>query len=229
MGGGSTKSQQNAEYPPEFRPLAEGAVSQILDMQQRLPVSSFTKYMPAGTAGISPLQEFAINNLVPGTFAPTAGMLSGMEAGGAIGEAARGVAGASGPTQASQSALDTLGRRLAGPVGQLPSTEAYQQWFAQSLPGQRSLPTVFGGLSPETVSTEFADMASRGVPVVGGPPGVEFIDPTGKNPELSQDPLADFRKRVQQQMYLAMLQQRGMAPPAPEPAPVPDAGYPPPL
>ena len=71
-------------------------------------------------------------------------------------------------------------------------------------------------------------MASRGVPVVGGPPGVEFIDPTGKNPELSQDPLAEFRRRVQQQMYLAMLQQRGMAPPAPAPEPVQthDAGNP---
>lgn len=218
-GGGKQVSETHAEYPPEFRPLAESAVKQIQDLQNRLPLGMFTQYQPAGTAGLAPLQEFAINELVPATMRPTAGLQGMLQTPGAVGAAAQGATAAGGPTQASNAALTTLGRRLAGPVGQMPSTQPLQQAFASALPGNYSAPSIFPGMSEETIQG-MGDMASRPIPILGGP-GVTSITPTqsGQFP----DPYAKIRGQIQAQMYanyLAQLAQQGQqqvpaAPPTP--------------
>lgn len=59
MGGGGqdTQSTANAEYPPEFRPLATGAVNQILASQAYNPLAQYTAANPSGVANLSPIQR----------------------------------------------------------------------------------------------------------------------------------------------------------------------------
>src|SRR3990167_7120084 len=63
-GGGTTTSQAHAEYPEEFRPLAESAVKEIIGLQGRLPLAEFGVAQPARVAGLSPFTEAGMS-LVP--------------------------------------------------------------------------------------------------------------------------------------------------------------------
>lgn len=201
-GGSKTTSTQSSDYPPEFRPLAKSAVEQIQAMQQQLPLAMFTGYQPAGTAGLAPLQQFAIDNLIPATMRPTAGLQGQAATPGAVSAAAYGATSAGGPTQAENAALATLNNRLAQPAGRLPSTQGLQAYFASQLPGNYNIDSAFPGLSPQTING-LGDMSSRPTPILGGP-GVTSVNPT--QPGSFPDPYASLRPPVNQNQSILRLQ-----------------------
>lgn len=195
-GGGRTTTESRAEYPQEFKPLARSAVSQIQALQRSLPLTMFTEYQPAGTAGLSPLQQYAIDELVPATTRPTAGLQGMLATPESVGVAAQGVTGAGEPTQAANAALQTLGTRLAGSAGQLPSLSGLQQAFAQSLPGNYQA-EVFPGAAP------LGPTSGRPTPILGGP-GVTSVTPTESG--AFPDPYVDSRPAVNHEALLLGLQ-----------------------
>lgn len=73
MAGGGSQTTTKAEFPPEFRPLATSAVSQIQALQNAQPLASFGTADPQDVAGISPFQQAALN-FVPQLFAPSPGV-----------------------------------------------------------------------------------------------------------------------------------------------------------
>src|SRR3990172_4877963 len=99
-GSGQSTTTSQASYAPEFKPLAKSAVEQIQAMQKLLPLISFTGYQPQPTAGLAPMQRFAIENLVPGTFAPTPGLQASQDTTLPLGLLGYGAIGAGGPTGA---------------------------------------------------------------------------------------------------------------------------------
>lgn len=75
MGGGGTDttSTANAEYPPEFRPLATGAVNQILAAQNANNLSWYTDRYPQNVANLSPIQRVTAE-AIPYTLNPSWGL-----------------------------------------------------------------------------------------------------------------------------------------------------------
>jgi hypothetical protein len=185
----NTTSTQSAEYPPEFRPAAKSAVEQIQLLQKQLPLAMFTDYQPAGTAGIAPLQRYAMEEMLPGTMRPTAGLQGGLQTPGAVGAAAQGVTAAGNATQAENAALATLGNRLSQSPGQLPSSQGYQQNMAAQLPGNYSINSVFPGMSDAAIQG-VRGLSAAPTPVLGGP-GVTHVNPT--QPGTFPDPYAHIR------------------------------------
>jgi hypothetical protein len=114
-GGGGTQTTQ-AEYPPEFRPLATAAVEQIRALQRALPLAAFAEPRPPLTAGVSPYQQAAMN-LLPGLLTPTAGLQSLGTLGPSFAGAAQNALQAGQPTGGAQWALN----RLAPGVVPLPN------------------------------------------------------------------------------------------------------------
>ena len=118
MGGGSdstTTSTQSAEFPPEFRPLATGAVNQILALQEALPIAGFSGFSPRTIAPLSPLQQQGLS-LVPSLLNPTAGLRSLQQLGAPVAGVAGSALGAGQPTVASQRALAALNSLLTQPL-----------------------------------------------------------------------------------------------------------------
>ena len=68
-GGGSTSSQ--AVINPVTQPAFQGASQAVQDVQQRLPMTTFTNWNPSLTAGIAPLQQAAMQAAVAGMQAPS--------------------------------------------------------------------------------------------------------------------------------------------------------------
>ena len=62
-GGSDTQSTANAEYPPEFRPLAIGAVNQILGAQASNPLQQYTAANPQAVANLSAYQRATMEQL----------------------------------------------------------------------------------------------------------------------------------------------------------------------
>ena len=103
-GGGKQTQTSEASYPPEFRDLATSARKQIEALQAALPLVSHAGFQPAGVAGLSPVEQFTINELVmrapylPATFASLMELPEpvGAASRGAVraGEGSRGAAGA---------------------------------------------------------------------------------------------------------------------------------------
>jgi len=111
MGGGgdtSSTSTQQAEFPPEFRPLAEGAVNQILGVQQALPIAGFAGFSPRGIAPLSSLQQRGLS-LIESLLRPTAGLQGLSSLAGPVAQAAQGAALAGGPSSVAQQAISQLG------------------------------------------------------------------------------------------------------------------------
>lgn len=185
LGGGGTSSRTttSSEFPPEFRPLAESAVRQLMDLQTHLPISSFAEYEPAGTAGIAPMQQFAMDQLIPSTFMTTPAQQGVFNTQAPINAASSSVAGAGGPTNAAQSALNALsssGRLGSGAVS-LPGGSDMAA-FGMNLPPVQAPPTIFPGMSMESLMQGWPQASRGSVPVLGGP-GPQYINPGQPTPE----------------------------------------------
>lgn len=168
MGGGGSQQQSEASYPEEFRPLASSAVQRIQALQNMLPVENFAAFQPAGTAGIAPMQQMAMENLIPSTFLMPRGVEGLFALQNPVGWSAYGSAQAGAPTQGAQSALDMLSGRL-GSSPQLRSTAGLEQGLVQSLPNVAAPSTAFPGISPQQSFAMAREAANRPVPILGGP------------------------------------------------------------
>lgn len=126
-------------------------------------------------AGLSPLQQYTISGLLPGTLNAPQGFEGLLNLPGSIGPAAAGAMLAGEPTAGSQRALQTLSPRLYGPSGGVDSGYAniptiqntsnpYLTFLALSnllASQQRPSPSVFPG-APATPTSSM-------VPGIGGP------------------------------------------------------------
>ena len=188
-GSGQSTTTSQASYADEFKPLAKSAVEQIQAMQKLLPLISFTGYQPQPTAGLAPMQRFAIENLVPGTFAPTPGLQASQDTTLPLGLLGYGAIGAGGPTGAAQSALNTLTARLGQQAAPLPSVAPLQEAFGAMLPMPRPMETVFPGMGAAQLSGALPGATSTAVPLLGAPGGQPTLDITGGPvPALWQPP-----------------------------------------
>lgn len=179
----SSKTTTSSEFPPEFRPLAEGAVRQLLELQKVLPIAAFAEFEPAGTAGIAPMQQFAMDQLIPATFRTTEAQQGVFNTQAPVNLTSFGAADAGRSSNAAQSALDSLRNsgRLGGGSVALPGGQL-QDAFASFLPPVQNPSTVFPGLTAENIAQFFPQAARGSVPVLSGP-GPTQIDPGNPTPE----------------------------------------------
>lgn len=175
-GGGTSTSTSQASYPAEFQPLATSAVKEIQALQKKLPLEGFSAYQPGGVAGLSPLQQFAMQSLLPGTLNAPYGMQGLLDLPGSVGPTAMGAMKTGAPTSGAQSALATLAPRLGNGTGMaggptLQSADPFYALIASRLPqpsGASPAMTAFPGLTPSTTGTP-AIPSSMTVPGIGGP------------------------------------------------------------
>ena len=165
-GGGKQTSESVASYPEEFRPLATSARKEIQALQKALPLVSHAQFQPASVPGLSPVEQFTINELVMRTpYLPEslAGLLELPEP---VGVATKGAARAGAPTKASEGALgwlsDYLGRDVRAP-----------QRAPVDFPVMTRLPmpeTAFPTLSRATLQAVPPQIAMAPVPLMTPPP-----------------------------------------------------------
>ena len=122
MGGGSggQKTESKAEYPEEFKPLAESARKQIEALQNALPLVSHAQFQPAGVAGLSPVEQFAIEELVMRTPYLPASFQSLMDLPEPVGAASQGAVRAGQGSKGAAGALDYLSGFLGRDVRPAP-------------------------------------------------------------------------------------------------------------
>lgn len=178
-GGGRQVTETKAEFPAEFAPLATSAVGQIQALQGALPLAQFAAFQPQGVPGLSALQEFAVQHLIPGTFDMPAGGQGLLQLASPIGSVATDAVRLRATDPATQSALLALQPRLGGPVT-MPAPTPIEAALAASLPGAAGgLPgalstAVFPGLASTDVSALQQRLLQQGalpqVPSVLPPP-----------------------------------------------------------
>ena len=143
-GGGTTTTESHAEYPPEFRPLAESAVRNIMGLQDVLPMQSFAEQQSGQVAGLAPF-TLAGMNLLP--FAAMSGSERGIPAlGGPMGNIANQALSLSGPSPGTQAALGALSGQLGAPAQFAPGGPSPVAW-----PQMASSPTTFQGVPPSAL------------------------------------------------------------------------------
>lgn len=131
---GSTNVNQTANIPDELKPLVNGSVGWTLGLQNALPLSQFTQYNPAGTADLSDLQKFGMEQ-TPGLsqWAQSNPYLTS-----AFGNFAEMPEIASRPVSnpaAEQAALAQLNQLTSGPIGSSPYTQqGMEAWKQFTLP-----------------------------------------------------------------------------------------------
>lgn len=126
-GGGTQSTTNTASYPEEFKPLATGAVNQMLRLQGKLPLAQFAQPNPGQTAGISPFQQ-ATMNFIPSLLAPSWGLETLQNMGQPIGQLANNAIGVGNQTSPFSNAMTALASGGFG-TGQ------------QSFPGMAAPPT----------------------------------------------------------------------------------------
>lgn len=114
-GGGKSVSTQSAEFPPEFRPLAEAAVNQLLALGEALPITDFVDPHPLQVAGLTPLQQLTIE-ATPGLLQPTQGLRGLLGLTTPLAQLTQQALNSQVPSQATQTALASLAPRLGGPT-----------------------------------------------------------------------------------------------------------------
>lgn len=174
MGGGGQETTTRAEFPPEFRPLAEAAVRQIMALQQGLPLSQFGTPRLTPTAGISPFQQAAMN-MLPQTLAPTAGLQSLATLGPSLAGTAQRSLEAGAPTVGANWALQQLAPGLSpmqgattpvpGPTTFVPQPLGDVQGLTQQL--GRPIPTETPALSPIDFPTDTGSTGSNLTALIG--------------------------------------------------------------
>lgn len=166
-GGGTTTTSTNSSYPEQFRPLAESAVSQIQAMQGLLPLTSFTNWMPGGTAGLGPAAQFGIDQLLPSTLEMGEGTRGLLSLAAPVGQTAMGALGASGPTGAENLAMSRL-LHTGGTGEGLGSRRPDLSALGSMLPPSFSPETAFPGLTRAAIRDAQPGISRGEVPNVGG-------------------------------------------------------------
>ena len=160
MGGGDPRStpEGSSSYPDEFKPLASDAVKQIQAMQQALPLVSHAGFQPAGVAGLSPMDQFTINELVSRTPYLPASFESLMQLPEPVGAASQGAVKAGKGSKGAAGALDYLSGFLGRDVRPEPATtEPYQVLTRLPMPE-----TAFPGLTRAALEESRAKMSLLG-------------------------------------------------------------------
>ena len=185
--------------------MAASAVEQIQAAQKANPLVRFTDYQPAGVAGLSPYQQFALQQMIPATLESPEGV-SGL-----LGSADR-VQQATRPANATRTALESLQGRLGGSMqlNRSPLPPGSFQPPATS-PG-RSL--AFPGMQPrgtERFTSGLTDLgANPGTPNLM-PPQAPLAMPSAPPPDLN--PLTSGSKLTpEQQAIFQELVRGGMTP-----------------
>lgn len=175
-GGGHSESSTKAERDPQSAKLAESAIPHIQKLQDILPIEEFAPYQPAGVAGLSPLQQFTIQSLLPGTLNAPPGTSGLLDLANSVGPTSIGAMMAGTPTFGARAALETLAPRLDGRAGNLStgldarSLNPFFALVASQLPRAHAFPsmTAFPELTP-TMRGSPAIPTSMVVPGIGGP------------------------------------------------------------
>ena len=154
-GGGTTTTQTHAEYPEEFRPLAEAAVKQIIALQGRLPLENFGEAQLARVAGLSPFTQAGMS-LVPSLMMRSPAEQQLGQVPNTLGDLLRQFGPVMQPTNASQGALRFLGGQIGQNLQLAPST-----WRPPRLPQAVPTPTAFQGFNASL-------MPQGGAPQGGG-------------------------------------------------------------
>jgi len=176
-GGGSQKTESQASYPEEFKPLAVSARKQIEALQQALPLVSHAQFQPAGVAGLSPVEQFAIEELVMRTPYLPVTFESLLQLPEPVGAASQGAVKAGKGSKGAAGALDYLSGFLGRDVR--PEAPASTLPF-QTLTRLPSPETAFPGLSAGTIETMRPGIARAPVPMAQpnpAPPAVQPLPP----------------------------------------------------
>ena len=196
-GGGTSTTQAHAEYPEEFRPLAEAAVKQIIALQGRLPLESFGEAQTARVAGLSPFTQAGMS-LVPSLMLRSPAEQQLGQVPNTLGDLLGQFGPVMQPTNAAQGALGFLGGQIGRNLQLAPS-----MWQPPRLPQAAPTPTAFQGFN--------APLMPQGGAPQGGGVGGDMSGILEAPPLMSlQTPLplqTQFDQFVaQQQTQLAALQ-----------------------
>lgn len=178
-GGGKSTSTTEASYAPEFRPLADSARKEIEALQKVVPLVSHAGFQPAGVAGLSPMDQFTINELVTRTPYLPASFEGLMQLPEPVGAATRGAVKAGEHTNAARGALDYLSQFLGRDVSAPPAVER------AAFPTMTRFPmpeTAFPGLTRSALEKSRSAMSLLGP---GGSP-----TPTSPFPAFAPAPAA---------------------------------------
>lgn len=226
-GGGKSSSTTEASYPPEFRPLADSARTQIQDLQAALPLAQFATFQPAGTAGVSPLQQFAIEEMIPRTLYAPPGMDGLLELPSVVNAAARGASRSAAPTSGSEDAMAYLRTLIGGhgAPGGVGGGGGFGYGASTPLPTLPTIPsptrnastspaTVFPGLTHEAIEAARPGIAAGNTPSVTAP----FVLPPPaavKGPAAVPQELAAIiaERAAEDAAALDMLGRLGVVPP----------------
>lgn len=172
-GGGQSQTTSEASYPSEFRPLATSAVNEIQALQKALPLVSHAQFQPAGVAGLSPIEQFTINEMVMRTPYLPASFENLMQLPEPVGIASKNAASAGEQTKSSKGALDYLTSFLGRDVSPAPSATMPMQVMTK-LP----MPdTAFPGLSRSTLEAARPNIANQPVPMIQPIPQAPALPP----------------------------------------------------
>lgn len=172
-GGGGQKTTSESKYPPEFAPLADSARKEIEALQRALPLVSHAGFQPAGVAGLSPVEQFTINELVMRTPYLPASFESLMQMPEPVGAASRSAYEAGRGSKGAAGSLDYLSEFLGRDVRPAPaSTAPFQVLTRWPTPE-----TAFPGLSAATLEAARPGIATQPTPMIQPIPAAPSLPP----------------------------------------------------
>lgn len=202
-GGGTTTTESHAEYPPEFRPLAEAAVRNIMGLQDVLPMMDFAQAQPGRVAGLAPFTQAGMGLAALSPLAGTEQYIPSL--GGPLSMIGNQAINVAGPSPATQAALGALSGQLGAPAQFNPAmTPQPIRW-----PQAASNPTAFPGVPPSALYGFSQTLPFMSTPTTGLSPLVPTAPPQSQQAQLFQ----------LQQAIQAMQAQQAAAPgvqPSPE-------------
>ena len=230
---------------PELRPAAKSAGEQMQALQKVLPLEQFAANQPGGVAGLSPLQQFTIQSLLPGTLKAPFGVGSLLNLEPSVRNAVTGVQLAGLPSPVAQRSIRTLQPpepvRIESGLTEIPQLQttpssafltflALANQMASQAPTAASpaaspaaTPSVFGNVSPPALAEAVAPLPPPPVPALPPPPPPPPQPPVSAVPTSVQslDQMIRQRDLALQQARQGLFQGGGwQAPGWPKPVPI---------
>ena len=194
---GSTESGEGTSdvtvtLPPELTALTAEQANQMRALGVALPITQFAAPHPSGTAGINPMQEAAFQRAVLMGL-PTQGLEALLGLATPVSALSMGATSLANTPAATQAALDSLGIRLgvAPGTGTDPNATIGAQvgtMMAPTMPLNRSMETVFPGLSASTLFDQALTLPTMDSPQEFAPSPFETITGTPPPPPASPPP-----------------------------------------
>ena len=179
-GGGTTTTESRAEYPPEFRPLAEAAVRNIMGLQDVLPMMDFAAAQPGRVAGLSPFTQAGMGLAALSPMAGTEQYIPSL--GGPLSMIGNQAINVAGPSPATQAALGALSGQLGAPaqfnLARTPQPVAWPQAASNS--------TAFPGVPPSVLYGFSQTLPFMQTPSVGLPPLIPTAPPQSQQAQIFQ-------------------------------------------